>query len=433
MDIKTIKSAILLCRDAGVTSFLWGHRGLGKSSLHEQVANTQHWGYINLRCSQMEASDLRGLPDKENGMTVYRHPAELPHGHDVDLVCPSCYGEHSLDERKQVWQSYSDEDFEDGVVPEELITQYRLKPGEHCKGLLFLDELNRAEDDVLQAGFELVLDYKVGSYRVPVGWSVHCAGNYMEGYMVNNFSDPAFLDRFCHLNLTNSEEYYKAWGEYMSRFGMSAKILQFVGFNLKHLLGDVKGERGFSVQPSPRSWEFVARVEEVCREKTIRPGVKLAVIGGVIGEALALQYDQFTCEVTPRDVMNQGMTGNVKTKVKNLHRNALVGLIWGLAAATKQAAKNKTMMTNVVDFMEFLAKDKERDLAVSLGRALCGTETEELAGAMLSNPNLASLATRWKARNNRGGDGPSWIRMINERGELQELMSKVSYGMAVGK
>ncbi len=422
MDVSKIKKSIGLCRDAGITSFLWGHRGLGKSSLHDQIARENSWGYINLRCSQMEASDLRGLPDKAKSYdgevrTVYRPPADLPHGHIEDEVCPACWSSKNPDEE----------------LPKEL---YDRTESSYCKGILFLDELNRAEDDVLQAGFELVLDYKVGLYKVPVGWSVHCAGNYMEGYMVNSFSDPAFLDRFCHLNLTNSEEYFKGWSEYMSRYGGASKIMQFVGFNPKHLIGDVKGDMGFSIQPSPRSWEFIARIEDVCREQSVDSTVKRCVISGIIGSSLALSYEQFTCEVTPQDIMRDGLEKGIKTKLVNLHRNGRVGLIWGLAAAVKNVKKTKTMMKNVIDFMEYLAKEPSadsRDLAVSLGRGLCSTESEELAGAMISNPNLARLASRWKKRNkSKNKDSElSWINMINEHEELQELMSKVSYGLSI--
>lgn len=418
MDVSEIKQAILLCRDSGITSFLWGHRGLGKSSLHDQVARSNNFGFINLRCSQMEASDLRGLPDKDGGLTVYRPPADLPYGHKPEEICPSCYRDKNPDLKK-----------EDPIPPE----VYQRPESSYCKGLLFLDELNRAEDDVLQAGFELILDYKIGLYRVPLGWSVHCAGNYMDGYMVNNFSDPAFLDRFCHLNLTNSEEYFKGWSEYLgSRYAESNKIMQFVAFNPDHLMGKCTGDMGFAVQPSPRSWEFVAKVEEVCREKSYKATTKRAVISGIVGAALALQYEQFTCEITPADIMQSGMSARNKKVLENLHRNAQVGLIWGLAGAIKNVQKTKGMMTNVVDYMEHLANSpNERDMAVSLGRALCGTESEELAGAMLSNPNLARLAARWKKRHG-GKDELSWINMINEREELQSLMSKVSYGQSIG-
>jgi len=415
MDITQLKDAVILCRDTGITSFVWGHRGLGKSSIHEQIARVRNWGFINMRCSQMEASDLRGLPDKEGGKTVYRPPADLPSGHAEGEVCPACYPVEAD---------------EDGVLTEVPKELYDRPEGEYCQGLLFLDELNRAEDDVLQAGFELVLDLKVGLYKVPSGWSVHCAGNFMEGYMVNNFGDPAFLDRFCHLNLVSSDEYFQAWSDYMNGFDAAPKILQFVGFNPEHLIGKVKGERGFSVQPSPRSWEFVAKLEEVCQVQDITAEAKRAVIAGIVGDSLAQQYESFTCEVTPRDIMGEGLTTKIKAKLGKLRRNAMVGLIWGLSSSVKNVKQTEKLMNNVIDFMELLAKTNERDLAVSLGRSLCGQESQELAGAMLSNPHLTKLAARWKKRHQPSKQkGPSWINLINEREALQELMSKVSYGM----
>ena len=56
--ISTLKEAIKICRAANVTPFIWGHRGLGKSSLVKQVAAENGWGFIDMRCSQLEASNL---------------------------------------------------------------------------------------------------------------------------------------------------------------------------------------------------------------------------------------------------------------------------------------------------------------------------------------------------------------------------------------
>lgn len=403
MNISDLKIAILICREAKITSFVWGHRGLGKSQAHKQLARSQSWGFLDLRCSQMEASDLRGLPDKEDGMTVYRAPADLPQAHDPKSKCPAC------DEKMS---------YEDAAKKGILENQF-------CKGILFLDELNRAEDDVLQAGFQLVLDRKIGRYDVPEGWSVHCAGNFAEGYLVNSFLDPAFLDRFAHFQVGPSEEYYQDWSSYMTQFGdVADRILQFVGFNKDHLIGNVKGELGFSVQPSPRSWEMVANVEVACKGDNYPRGVKREVLAGIIGRELALQFERFSCSVSPSEVMDKGVKA-VKDRLKGLSRNELVGLVWGIASNAKDAKKTKDMMTNVLDFMAYVAETDERDLAVSLGRAITGTETNTLAGAVLSNPHLAKLAAKYQ----KGKKGDlSWIKMINERPKLQKLMSKVSYG-----
>lgn len=400
-NITELKLALMLCRDAGITSFLWGHRGLGKSAAHAQICENYRWGFVDMRCSQMEASDVRGLPDKKDNRTVYLPPADLPQGHNPQDTCPAC-----------------DPEMDPAGYPQ----------SDYCKGLLFLDELNRAEDDVLQAAFQLVLDKKIGMYTMPKGWSVHVAGNYMEGYLVNAFADPAFLSRFAHLQIGPSDEYFSDWVDYMVKHPSADKIMQFVGFNREHLYGNVKGDLGFTIQPSPRSWEMVAKVEASAKEHDYPDGIKFEVEAGLVGRELANHFQRFTCDVTPDHIMKQGVE-KVKDRLKKLTRNQMVGLVWGVAANAKQH-KIQEVCENVLDFMGFVAQHNERDLAVSLGRQLCTTETQALGGAVLSNPHLAKLAAKYKK-------GPkeevSWITLITKRPELQGLMSKVSFGLEEDK
>ena len=62
--IKVIKQAILVCRGAGVTPFVWGHRGMGKSSLVDRRRGAGMGVRGSPSCSQLEAADLRGLPHR---------------------------------------------------------------------------------------------------------------------------------------------------------------------------------------------------------------------------------------------------------------------------------------------------------------------------------------------------------------------------------
>lgn len=414
MNITQSKLAIRLCREAGIASFLWGHRGLGKSSLHKQVARGLNWGFLDFRCSQIEASDLRGLPDKEDGMTVYRPPADLPRGHAEDEACPAC------------------EVLEEGEEP---IPYDAVHPSLFCKGILFLDEVNRAEDDVLQAAFQLVLDRQVGLYKVPAGWSVHCAGNFGDGgsYNVNNFNDAAFLDRFCHLTLDAGTSYVDDWSQYMlnthhEHGDVVSKVVQFAAFDCdNHLVGQVSGGLDFTIQPSPRSMDAVVRVEVAVQKNPELAPVKQLVIAGLIGQALALNYDQFTCEVTPNDILDVGINKSraVKSKLESLSRNALIGLLWAVAATAKRKSKARPWMENTLDFLEYLAKHIERDLAVSLGRNLCKEDGEELSSAMLSNPELAKLCSTY---NMKSGSDLAWVNLLTERADLQDLMHQVSFG-----
>jgi len=423
MNVSELKQAVLLCRLAKITPFIWGKHGLGKSSSFAQLTDMMAIGCIDMRCSQLEASDLRGLPDREitedgrPGRTFYLPPADLPDAHKCSPAC-SLY---RLEGRKaQVCEK--------GITEDKKV--YR-EPG--CKGILLLDELNRAEDDVLQAVFQLVYDRAIGTYKVPEGWSIAVAGNYMEGYTVNNFGDPAFLDRFTHLDLTLGEEYMKDWTEYMTEnCGAAAdRIMQFVGFNDVHLAGKTEADRGFTVQPSPRSWEMVARVVNIAGNEGFDRSVVIDVVTGLIGPELARQFDRFTTEVLPQDVITKYKS--VKDKISKIAgrkngRNVLIGLVWGVVGSAKTLGDKKNdeeKMNNVLDFMEQIAKLGElRDMAVMLARQLCEGETKTLGGAVVSNPHLARLAAKFKGKKG----GLTWIQAINKRPDLQKLMSKVAYG-----
>lgn len=437
MNISMLKPSLRLCRKANVTPFVWGHRGMGKSSSVRQLCEEDRMGFVDFRCSQIESSDLRGLPDKQDGRTVYFAPQDLPHG---EFKCLKC--EADLIERGDKLHNACSFGTNGSYavtkkLPKKCPKGHEGTDTESCivlyEGILFLDELNRADDDVLQASFQLVLDRALGQYTLPTGWSVVAAGNYQQGYMVNSFNDPAFLDRFCHLQLTKSKDYTADWSEYMSKLpsapGVNDRIMQFVGFEENHLMGKVEGDLGFQVMSSPRSWEMVARVMTETEKNPYPKEATRDVLSGIIGMELTASFERFSVEVMPQDVLNKGVK-TVEGKLKGFNRNQLVGLVWGVASHAKERFKEdkgkekETMISNTLDFMMWVANNKERDLAVMLGKSLVDKETANLSGAVLSNPHLAKLAAKYK-----GAKGDTWIAAINERPELQQLMSKVSYGV----
>src|SRR5262249_58690591 len=108
-------------------------------------------------CSQLEAADLRGLPERtRDGRTRFLPSTDLPGGDLTEEAIENQLRTATPGERK------------------------RLQP-RYPRGVLFLDELNRAPDDVLQAAFQLVLDGAVGEYMLPDGWSVVAAGGFTRG------------------------------------------------------------------------------------------------------------------------------------------------------------------------------------------------------------------------------------------------------------
>lgn len=165
MKIKELKEFLPYAFKVKAAVMVHGHHGIGKSQAIKQFALENGKQFIDRRLSQMESGDLLGLPDLSDGTTKFIVPSWLPRD-------------------------------------------------PKSKGVLFLDEINRARPDVLQGVFQLVLDRQLGDYTLPEGWDVIAAVNpNTDDYHVTNVFDKALLDRFLHVKLTPSTEEFIAFAQ----------------------------------------------------------------------------------------------------------------------------------------------------------------------------------------------------------------------------
>lgn len=435
--ISTIKQVVEICGKAGVTPFIWGHRGLGKSSLVKQLAAESQMGCVDLRCSQLEASDIRGLPKAgDDGRTHYLPPADMPVGDMTD---------RQITEELAMVLGINCDKKKDSVIADEISAALnvadmqlrrryferlrRLQP-HFERGILFLDEVNRAQDDVQQSIFELVLDGSVGEYVLPPGWHVVSAGNFMEGYMVTGFTDPAFLDRFCHVTLSSGEQTLEEWIDYMANAHgeAAAEVIEFASHNLDHLDGKIEGELGFNVMPSRRSWEMVTKISTVFKNGNYSDAALTECYAGLIGRDLAAAYARYSCPVKPKDLIAKGIKA-YESKLKSLNRNQMTGVMWGLVAFCKNRIDQDDIAEVCIDFAAFMAEHAaDKDLVVAFCSALVrsGTGNQERAqAAVISNPRLAVMMSRF---NKKTGGKRTFIDKLTERPELQATLSKVSWG-----
>jgi MoxR-like ATPase len=441
--INVIKEALLICRDAGITPFIWGHRGLGKSSLVQQVAVENGWGFIDLRCSQLEASDIRGLPDRgDDHRTHYLPPADMPvadlqfediQRQLVEVLGLSAKGTDGGNIVDQVAKKLETAGLD---LQRRYFQKLQEMQARFQRGILFLDEVNRGQDDVLQAVFQLVLDRRVGQYVLPPGWCVVAAGNYMEGYRVGGFDDPAFLNRFCHLVLSGGETTLEEWVNYMAGVhgGDATDVIEFASQNTKHLDGDIQGELGFSIQPSRRSWEQVVKVQKAVREGSYSDSARIEVYAGLVGRELAQSFARYSCPVKPRELITNGVKA-YEAKLKKLDRNQLTGLMWGLVSFCKNQIDKDEIGSVCLDFASFMVQHaNDKDVVVAFCRALVSggnsnDQQEKARAAVISNPRLAKMISKFNKRS--GSEKKSFVDRLTERPELQQALSRVSWGTSV--
>jgi hypothetical protein len=187
-------------------AMIWGPPGIGKSRIVASVADGLGLDLIDVRISQLAPTDLRGLPVADGAMARWLPPEFLP---------------------------------------------------SQGKGILFLDEINLAPPAVQGIAQQLVLDRRVGSYRVPDGWLVWAAGNRKEDRGAV-FDMPAPLaNRFLHLDVGADFESFRSWA---TASGIHEQVLAFLAFR-PELLHKLDPNR--PAWPSPRSWEMASELHSV--------------------------------------------------------------------------------------------------------------------------------------------------------------------------
>ena len=218
---------------------LWGPPGVGKSQIVMQIGERHDIPVIDIRLSQMEPSDLRGIPFKQDGRVEWATPSILPDA-----------GRH----------------------------------GE--RGILFLDEINSAAPSVSAAAYQLILDRRLGDYRVPDGWAIFAAGN-RQGDRGVTYAMPAPLaNRFSHYEIDLNLDDWVAWAY---AHGIDERIIGFLRFR-PELLFDFDPAHNPVAFPSPRSWEFAHRALQKFGEQ---PDLLLGSLQACVGPAAGIECHAF--------------------------------------------------------------------------------------------------------------------------------------------
>lgn len=185
---------------------LWGPPGVGKSQIVAQIADSYQVPLIDIRLSQLEPSDLRGIPFRTDDGVEWAVPLMLPH-----------------------------------------------EQRHGSRGILFLDEINAAPPTVSAAAYQLVLDRRLGEYQVPAGWAIFAAGN-RQGDRGVSYTMPAPLaNRFAHYEVEVNLDDWVAWAH---EFNIDERLIGFLRFR-SELLFQYDAAHNPLAFPTPRSWEYV--------------------------------------------------------------------------------------------------------------------------------------------------------------------------------
>ncbi len=267
-------------------TMLWGTRGVGKSSVVQQVA--RHFGVplVDLRLTTIEPVDIRGAiyADEVQGRTVWFPPEFLPAPTDPE-------------------------------------------------GILFLDELTAADQRLQISAYSLILDRRVGKYSLPDGWLVVAAGNASFHGAVSHDMGTALADRMFHFNVQTSIDAFLA---HALAQGFAPAVMAYLKVRPDRL-DDTASQlaNDHLVGASPRGWEDISNVlRSSVSERTQRLFVQ-----GRIGAANAAEFFGVLREIQAGvDVLRllAAPPGPETAALLPRTLDGLYGMLYGLVAATTE-------------------------------------------------------------------------------------------------
>jgi hypothetical protein len=275
MSIKTfLDTATRLPADTSI--MLRGDHGIGKSQVIRKLAKLLeakegiNLPVIDRRLSQMSEGDMVGLPSTDGAVTRFNPP---------DWYKRAC-----------------------------------LEP---C--LLFLDELNRATHEVMQAAFQIVLDRELNGHRLHPQTRVCSAVNVAASYTVNEI-DPALLDRFWVIDLRPTVQDWTAWARNKDEGNVISDIVDWVEAQEAWLDPPKNGELS-SKHTSRRSIERLSNaLRHAGLEEDLTNTSVYSMSIGYIGVEATIAFTDYVKtidnRVDPKVLVND--YSKVKAKIKRL-------------------------------------------------------------------------------------------------------------------
>ncbi len=148
---------------------IWGHHGIGKTQLVEQLAKEKGYKYAYIAPAQFEEmGDLVGMP--------------------------------KIDE-------YADGGRSTTFVAPEWV------PREEGPGILLIDDVNRADDRILRGIMQLLQNYELVSWKLPAHWHIVLTANPDGGDYSVTPMDFAMITRMMHITMVFDPAKWALWAE----------------------------------------------------------------------------------------------------------------------------------------------------------------------------------------------------------------------------
>ena len=359
--IGNVKSLLLAQCQSPVlrkmASWVHGAPGCGKSEIMAQIAEEMNYMMIDLRLTRMDTTDLTGLPylDPETKQTIFYLPEFLP-------------------------------------------TEEKIAEAGFDGALIFLDELSSAEPRLQVSAYELILDRKVGKYKVPDNCFIVAAGNRVEDGAIAYEMTSAIADRFIHYVV---DAVPQDWLEWAKNNEVNVEVLTFIETKPDFLTSsfdkmlDSNENSDNKIIPSPRSWVRVSQVLDAVKDKNLRR----SIIPGIIGQATAVEFFHCIEEIGQLAPMSEYIRLGLEKDTKGLKKllpNSIPGL-YGLGYSLPSYCEKEEDFigaTFVLNTMSEIDDNLPRNEILSVAMVSLFNKTQKTGSSTLIRKILKSDAYR---------------------------------------
>ncbi len=296
--------------------FLWGPPGIGKSELVEGIAKELGGLMIDLRLGQMEPTDIRGIPfyNKDKNIMEYAPPGDLP--------------------------------------DEETASQYPIV-------VLFLDEMNSAPASVQAAAYQLILNRRIGKYKLPDNVVMVAAGNRESDKGVTYRMPTPLANRFIHQEMKVD---FASWQEWAVMNKVHKDVVGYLSF-AKQDLYDFDAKSASRAFATPRSWSFVSQLlDDGVDDETLTN-----LIAGTVGEGLAVKFMSHRKVASrmpnPKDIL-EGKVKDLQVKEVSAMYSLVISMCYELKAAVETKVEDKKFHEMADNFLGYMMKNFETELTV---------------------------------------------------------------------
>jgi MoxR-like ATPase len=317
--------------------FMWGPPGIGKSALVRRFADTVGMECVSLLGSQLAPEDLLGIPKIDGDCSRFYPPANIV--------------------RQQPF-------------------------------VLFLDELNASSHEIQKAFYSLILEQRVGEYRLPAGTIVIGAGNRAKDAAIVKPMPSALINRLVHIHLRTDHRQWLDWA--INQGSIHPWVVDYIQLRPDHLWSEPpKHEETFS---TPRSWHMLSDALTSFGD-AVNDEMLEALAYGLLSPGHAGHFKAYLKQIRQKHTLHAIIKGDAFWPTGPEDRDVLYFLAQSLRAhLRKELPDDDSSVRSAHQELAIRAKDLLRDLARISVEIAQSVMSEDEAGRRLPAWFLVEVA-----------------------------------------